>query len=103
MKSFVPNSNGTEVARYPARCYIGQYSQDSSLFYTCTQDFRVQMYDTTSIGSKKVLKLDDAPSIVGRRNRLGYFSNIGMIQYTSLKPIKTIQGRQGAWTITGEL
>lgn len=59
------------------------------------------MYDTTSIGSRKVLKLDDGLT-VSRRTRLGYYSSMAMTQYTSLKPIKTIQGRQGAWTITGE-
>ncbi|PWN53676.1 WD40 repeat-like protein [Violaceomyces palustris] len=97
LASFVPNSNGVEVARYPARCYCGQYSEDSSFFYTCTQDFKVQMYDTTVAGSKKVKELDDGRSLPRRSL---YYHSFGSKQYTSLKPIKTIQGRQGNWTIT---
>ncbi|KAI3485973.1 hypothetical protein L1887_50552 [Cichorium endivia] len=53
MSAFVPNTNGTIVATYPARVYCGQYSQDSSFFYTCTQDFRVHMYDTTVRGTSQ--------------------------------------------------
>lgn len=97
MASFVPNTNGTVVASYPARVYCGQYSQDSSFFYTCTQDFRVHMYDTTLAGPKTVQVYDDGP----RRDRNSwFFSSAGATQHTSLNLIKSIQGRQGNWTIT---
>ncbi|CDU23320.1 uncharacterized protein SPSC_01949 [Sporisorium scitamineum] len=97
MASFVPNTNGTIVASYPARVYCGQYSQDSSFFYTCTQDFRVHMYDTTVAGPKTVQVHDDGP----RRVRDSwFFSSMGTTQYTSLNMTKSIQGRQGNWTIT---
>lgn len=34
----IPNSPGTEVAKYPsANVYCGQYSKDGSFFYTCAQ------------------------------------------------------------------
>lgn len=47
----IPNSRGVIVARYPAPCYSGQYSEgaslpadaDSSFFYTCTRDMRVHV------------------------------------------------------------
>lgn len=97
MASFVPNTNGTIVASYPARVYCGQYSQDSSFFYTCTQDFRVHMYDTTVAGPKTVQVHDDGPRRV--RNSW-FFSSMGTTQYTSLNMTKIIQGRQGNWTIT---
>ncbi|CBQ68109.1 conserved hypothetical protein [Sporisorium reilianum SRZ2] len=97
MGSFVPNTNGTIVATYPARVYCGQYSQDSSFFYTCTQDFRVHMYDTTVAGPKTVQVHDDGPRRV--RNSW-FFSSMGTTQYTSLNMTKSIQGRQGNWTIT---
>ncbi|KAJ9476486.1 WD_REPEATS_REGION domain-containing protein [Pseudozyma hubeiensis] len=97
MASFVPNTNGTIVASYPARVYCGQYSQDSSFFYTCTQDFRVHMYDTTVAGPKTVQVHDDGPRRV--RNSW-FFSSMGTTQYTSLNMTKSIQGRQGNWTIT---
>lgn len=69
---------------------------DSSFFYTCTQDFRVQMYDTTVAPSREVLKLNDR---TGFRHS-AYYTSFGTTQYTSLKPIRTIQGRMGNWTIT---
>lgn len=98
MDDLLPNSSGTEVARYPARVYCGQYSQDSSFFYTCTQDFRVQMYDTTAASSRRVLRMHEGQSSLPRRSQ--YYTSFGSTQYTSLKPIKTIQGRMGSWTIT---
>lgn len=44
---FLPTSNGRLAVQYPARAYSGQFSQDGSFFYTCSQDFRVRLYDTT--------------------------------------------------------
>lgn len=37
MDNVVPNSPGTEVARYDENVYCGQYSQDGTFFYTCAQ------------------------------------------------------------------
>lgn len=95
-QDYVPNSNGTEVAKYPARSYCGQYSEDSSFFYTCTQDFKVHLYDTTASPSRVVRRHADADS---RRTR--YHVSMATDHFTSLKPIKTIQGRHGTWTVTG--
>lgn len=97
LASFVPNTNGTEVARYPARCYCGQYSEDSSFFYTCTQDFQVHLYDTTANPYKKVHRNEDTPYSSRRAHTYGLS---GGSHLTSLKSIKTIQGRHGSWTIT---
>lgn len=44
---FLPRSNGRLAVQYPSRAYSGQFSQDGSFFYTCSQDFRVRLYDTT--------------------------------------------------------
>ncbi|KAN0060237.1 hypothetical protein ACQY0O_007566 [Thecaphora frezii] len=92
--SFLPNTDGTIVAKYPARVYCGQYSQDSSFFYTCSQDFKVHVYDTTIAGPRQVKEYNDASS----RSRHSRFYDA--TQQTSLKVIKSIQGRQGNWTIT---
>lgn len=98
MASFVPNTDGTVVASYPAPVYCGQYSQDSSFFYTCTRDFKIHVYDTTESGPRRVQVQDDgAPT---RNRRTWFYSSRGTTQYTSLKLIKSIQGRQGNWTIT---
>ena len=94
---FVPNTNGTVVAKYPARVYCGQYSEDSSFFYTCTQDFKVHVYDTTISGPQIVKEHTDG-AIRSRMAR--YYSSYGTSSYTSLHQIKSINGRQGNWTIT---
>ncbi|GES76587.1 WD repeat protein [Rhizophagus clarus] len=47
-KNFIPNTNGEVAVNYGARAYSGQYSLDGSFFYTCCQDFRVHIYDTTN-------------------------------------------------------
>lgn len=85
LQSCVPNTNGTEVAAYGARVYCGQYSEDSSFFYTCDQSFEVHLYDTTVAPLKEVRILN---------RRFG-----GDSHQTSLKHIKTIQGT-GRWTTT---
>lgn len=55
------------------------------------------MYDTTVAPSRRILRLDDAPNVP---RRTSFYTSFGTTQYTSLKPIKTIQGRAGNWTIT---
>jgi len=94
VQRYVPNTNGTEVARYPARVYCGQYSDDSSFFYTCDQDFKVHIYDTT-VTPHRHAKMHTQGG--GGRMR---FRNSEETHETSLKVIKTINGRQGQWTIT---
>ncbi|KAF7965182.1 hypothetical protein HWV62_45254 [Athelia sp. TMB] len=77
----VPNTNGTEVASSEANIYSGQYSADASFYYTCDQDFKLQVYDTSTP------PLPLGPSHPTTRN-------------SALKVLKTIQGSPGRWTIT---
>ncbi|KAK0545453.1 hypothetical protein OC846_005663 [Tilletia horrida] len=91
LSNYVPNTAGVEVARYEDPCYCGQFSEDSTFFYSCTQDFMVHMYDTTT--SQPELKMRSSTTRFTNFKRLG-------TQVTSLRPIKSIRGRQGTWTIT---
>jgi len=87
----VPNSDGTAVATYMANAYVGQYSSDSSFYYTCVRDFRLHVYDTT------------APIIptVPQQNRQRTRTTLRDGDHnTSMKVIKTIRAHQGGWTIT---
>ncbi|KAJ7597418.1 WD40 repeat-like protein [Mycena floridula] len=45
--NLIPNSVGSAVAVYGSNIYTGQFSKDSSFYYTCAQDFRLHIYDTT--------------------------------------------------------
>ncbi|CEH15848.1 WD40 repeat-containing protein [Ceraceosorus bombacis] len=93
----VPNTNGTEVAKYPARVYCGQYSDDSSFFYTCDQDFKVHIYDT-SVAPQKYARAVTSTGGGGGGGWRG--RTYEETHETSLKVIKTINGRAGQWTIT---
>ena len=36
------------IIQYDRRCYSGQFSDDGNFYFTCSQDFRVRMYDTSN-------------------------------------------------------
>lgn len=91
----IPNSAGVTVARYPAPCYSGQYSMDASLYYTCTRDMRIHIYDATRAPRKSVLEVDED---LGVRRR--WLRGMMLEQTTSLHPIQTIEVLQGQWTVT---
>ncbi|PFH52343.1 hypothetical protein AMATHDRAFT_140392 [Amanita thiersii Skay4041] len=82
VSNLIPNTSGTSVASFSANIYTGQYSTDSSFYYTCGQDFRLHVFDTTS-------PLD---STLSRRVDAGLNSRM-LIR-------KSVQGRHGRWTIT---
>ncbi|KAF8846158.1 WD40 repeat-like protein [Paxillus ammoniavirescens] len=88
----IPNSNGTAVASNGANLYVGQYSKDSSFYYTCCQDFRLHVYDMTSPPAKYIKRpqnLHQGAALLDDRDH-----------ESTLKVLKTIQGHPGRWTIT---
>lgn len=44
----IPGSAADQVIVYDARCYSGQFSSDGNFFFSCGQDFKVRMYDTSN-------------------------------------------------------
>ncbi|KAF9245903.1 WD40 repeat-like protein [Melanogaster broomeanus] len=90
----IPNSNGTAVASHGANLYVGQYSKDSSFYYTCSQDFRLHVYDMTSPPAKYVKRSRN----VLRGTTL--YDESEHDHESTLKVLKTIQGHPGRWTIT---
>ena len=36
------------IINYNYRCYSGQFSKDGNFFFSCAQDFKVRMYDTSN-------------------------------------------------------
>ncbi|KAF9229038.1 WD40 repeat-like protein [Gyrodon lividus] len=90
----IPNSNGTAVASNGANLYVGQYSKDSSFYYTCCQDFRLHVYDMSSPPAKYIKR----PRNLRRGTAL--FDDNDRDHESTLKVLKTIQGHPGRWTIT---
>jgi len=91
LASYVPNTSGVEVASYEGPCYCGQYSEDSTFFYSCTQDHMVHMYDTTKSAP---------PRSSVKRYGFGQRQWSTSSQLTSLRPVKSIRAREVRWTIT---
>ncbi|PKY50398.1 WD40 repeat-like protein [Rhizophagus irregularis] len=85
-KNFRPNTNGEVAVNYGVRAYSGQYSLDGSFFYTCCQDFRVHIYDTTNPNVFKETK-----TIVGDGRWTITDANLSSdnqwLAYTSITPI----------------
>ncbi|KAJ3132124.1 hypothetical protein HDU90_007557 [Geranomyces variabilis] len=46
-QSIMPNRSTQVLDRHSARAYSGQFSDDGNFFFSCTQDFRLHMYNTT--------------------------------------------------------
>lgn len=47
-QSLLPSSKADLIIHYSNRCYSGQFSDDGNFFFSCAQDFRVRMYDTSN-------------------------------------------------------
>ncbi|KAJ3160209.1 hypothetical protein HDU86_001045 [Geranomyces michiganensis] len=46
-QSIMPNRSTQVLERHGSRAYSGQFSDDGNFFFSCTQDFRLHMYNTT--------------------------------------------------------
>ncbi|KIW78251.1 hypothetical protein Z517_08085 [Fonsecaea pedrosoi CBS 271.37] len=58
----VPNSNTADkIIHYDSRAYSGQFSDDGNFFFSCTQNFKVRMYDTSNPYEWKYYKTVDYP------------------------------------------
>lgn len=44
----IPSSVADKIIHYDARSYSGQFSDDGNFFFSCAQDFKVRMYDTSN-------------------------------------------------------
>lgn len=47
-QEMIPASSADSIIHYDSRCYSGQFSDDGNFFFSCSQDFRVRMYDTSN-------------------------------------------------------
>ena len=56
-QDMIPESVADTIIHYNARCYSGQFSDDGNFFFSCAQDFRVRMYDTSNPYNWKYYKV----------------------------------------------
>ncbi|RMJ27026.1 WD repeat protein [Aspergillus sp. HF37] len=60
-QDMIPGSEPDKVIHYDSRCYSGQFSDDGNFFFSCAQDFKVRMYDTSNPYEWKYYKTVDYP------------------------------------------
>lgn len=60
-QDLIPGSVADKIVHYDTRCYSGQFSDDGNFFYSCAQDFKVRMYDTSNPYEWKYYKTVDYP------------------------------------------
>lgn len=61
-QELIPNtSHADKIIHYDSRAYSGQFSDDGNFFFSCTQNFKVQMYDTSNPYDWKYYKTVDFP------------------------------------------
>lgn len=47
-QELLPSSNADMISHYPEKVYSGQFSEDGNFFFSCCQDMKVRMYDTSN-------------------------------------------------------
>lgn len=61
-QDLIPNTClADKIIHYDSRAYSGQFSDDGNFFFSCTQNFKVQMYDTSNPYDWKYYKTVDFP------------------------------------------
>jgi DDB1- and CUL4-associated factor 11 len=61
-QDLVPKSSlADKIIHYDSRAYSGQFSDDGNFFFSCTQNFKVRMYDTSNPYDWKYYKTVDYP------------------------------------------
>jgi WD repeat-containing protein 23 len=68
--NMIPESTADTIIHYNARCYSGQFSDDGNFFFSCAQDFRVRMYDTSNPYDWKYYKVEYLCDMDNRPHRL---------------------------------
>ncbi|KZO96027.1 WD40 repeat-like protein [Calocera viscosa TUFC12733] len=95
-RTCLPNSQGTIVGLYGANVYSGQFSADSSFFYTCSQDFMLHIYDTTVPPSAQIQR----PPYPQQQRHRRWGGDDTEDHQTTMKTVKSMRGNLGGWTIT---
>ncbi|KAL5334078.1 WD40-repeat-containing domain protein [Aspergillus crustosus] len=60
-QDLIPGTTADKIIHYDAKCYSGQFSDDGNFFFSCAQDFKVRMYDTSNPYDWRYYKTVDYP------------------------------------------
>ncbi|KAL4884737.1 WD40-repeat-containing domain protein [Aspergillus karnatakaensis] len=60
-QDLIPSTIADKIIHYDAKCYSGQFSDDGNFFFSCAQDFKVRMYDSSNPYEWRYYKTVDYP------------------------------------------
>ncbi|KAL4805543.1 WD40-repeat-containing domain protein [Aspergillus unguis] len=60
-QGLIPGTTADKIIHYDDKCYSGQFSDDGNFFFSCAQDFKVRMYDTSNPHEWKYYKTVEYP------------------------------------------
>lgn len=60
-QSLMPSTPADQIIHYEEPVYSGQFSDDGRFFYSCSQDFKIRLYDTTNLYNWKHYKTVSYP------------------------------------------
>lgn len=72
--NMIPNTHGTTVAAYESNIYVAQFSPDASFYYTCGQDFWMNIYDMNASAKRDLSSY--SPDINIRQYEDGHISTM---------------------------
>lgn len=87
MQGLIPASTPDKIIHYDNRCYSGQFSEDGDFFFSCSQDFKVRMYDTSNPFDWKYYKSVDYPFGQWTITDATLSPNNKLLAYSSIKNI----------------
>ncbi|KAK2739785.1 hypothetical protein FQN57_006482 [Myotisia sp. PD_48] len=58
----IPNATPDTIIHYDRPCYSGQFSDDGNFYFSCAQDLKVRLYDTSNPHDWKHYKTIDHPT-----------------------------------------
>ena len=83
----LPRSKAEFVMHYDSRCYSGQFSHDGNFFYSCCQDLKLRMYDTSNPYNWRYYKSVAFPNGRWTITDATLSPDNKMVAYSSLSPI----------------
>ncbi|KAI9092419.1 WD40-repeat-containing domain protein [Phlyctochytrium arcticum] len=86
-KHFVPNKTTSVLSKYGARAYSGEFSGDGKFLFSCTQDFRVHLYDTSDISAIRKYRTIQADAGRWTITDCALSSDNRKLIYSSINPI----------------
>ncbi|PGH12149.1 hypothetical protein AJ79_04443 [Helicocarpus griseus UAMH5409] len=95
-QDLIPSSRADKIIHYNSRCYSGSFSDDGNFFFTCAQDFKVRMYDTSNPLEWRWYKTVDYPYGQWTLTDASLSPDNRFLAYTSIRSVVCLAGTDPA-------